>query len=326
MLCWAHLCSQARDFIPTAPRSLRSRSRSPEKRLKFCQDSYPVCFSLTPRFATRLTSKLASILRLTGCSKLASTDGHPSIPSTRCLASIASKRLIPHAGALRVGLQGQSDVAQIAQQVASAAIQALPGVISGLLSSHLQMRMQTAQWGGIAPQGIGTSFVGLPAMHPLQQQLLQQAVAQQLSQQTSQFGGLFPQSYGGQIGINPMQQQDLPQLVQQAVAQQLRQQTSQFGGIAPQGFGIQGGGIGGWSFYPTRQDLPQLIQQAMSQQWRQQNAQFGAPAFQGNPISGFPGFPQPEIAQLVQQITGLIAVQIPNVVHGAISTIAGPRI
>src|SRR5262249_17545139 len=92
-----------------------------------------------------------------------------------------------------VGLEGQSDVAKIAQQVASAAIQALPGVISGLLSSHLQMRMQTAQWGGIAPQGIGTSFVGLPAMHPLQQQLLQQAVAQQLSQQTSQFGGLVPQ-------------------------------------------------------------------------------------------------------------------------------------
>src|SRR5262249_27079322 len=109
----------------------------------------------------------------------------------------------------------------------------------------------------------------------------------------------------GQIGINPMQQQDLPQLVQQAVAQQLRQQTSQFGGIAPQGFGIQGGGIGGWAFYPTRQGLPQLIQEAVSPQWGQQNAQFGVPAFQGNPISGLPGFPQPEIAQLVQQITGL---------------------
>jgi hypothetical protein len=35
---------------------------------------------------------------------------------------------------------------------------------------------------------------------------------------------------------------------------------------------------------------------------------------------------QPDVSQLAQQICGLVAQQIPSIVNGAISTVAGPRL
>jgi hypothetical protein len=198
--------------------------------------------------------------------------------------------------------QQQNIVGQIAQEVAWAAAQALPVVISGLLSSHLQLRQQNMQFGNSWQQAyeVPSSF-STYGISPFQA-----------------------------LNTTPFQTQNIGQIVQQALAHQLGQQTSQFGGAYPQGYGFQGGyGYGINSLNPSQQDLSNLVQQAVAHQIRQQTMQFGgvSPQVYGMSTGSFGTTPQQqELSHLTHQISNLVAQQIPNIVTGALSSIAGLRL
>jgi len=152
------------------------------------------------------------------------------------------------------------DIGQIAQQVAGAAAQALPGLILGLLSAHPQLKTQSAS-AGVSPQGLFNFGVQTP------------------------FGGGGISLFGAQPQVSP-QGFDIGQIAQQvagAAAQALPglilgllsahpQLKAQSAGVSPQGLfnlGVQTPfGGGGMSLFganpqllPQGFDLGQLAQQ-----------------------------------------------------------------
>ncbi len=236
------------------------------------------------------------------------------------------------------------DLGSIFRSVAQRAAQALPGLLTQLLSADPQVQ-QLAQQGGVNPQGLFNFGVNTPfggaglSMFGNTPQLGGQQIAQQWpgqqAQQNQQAGALAPQGFDiGHIFRSVAQRaaQALPGLLTQLLSadpqlQQIARQGS--AGVAPQGlfnFGVNTpfGGAGLSIFENT----PQVGGQQGAQQGAQQGIQQGAQQWsgqQGNQQQGAFAPQAIDLRGLAQNLANILAPQLPAIVGTILNQTLGSQ-